>query len=74
MHPGHGGFVINTDDLILVSHWTHQGSLQYVAYKIDNLSFTEIDSISFNSDEEYNEDLLNQFNRKYNGQIIDKKI
>ena len=64
-HPGHGGFGVDKDNLILVNYWMHQGSLKYTAYKIDNLSLTEIDSITFDSDDEYNQELLDDFNKKY---------
>lgn len=75
MHPGHGGYALDKENLVLLSVWGHQGGLNHTAYKINNLAFEEIDSIAYASEAEYDEEALKNFESKYtNAVAIENKL
>ena len=70
-HPGHAGFGIDSENMILVYYWMHQGVVKNTAYDISNFSFAEIDSLDLNSIDENSETLIQEFEEKYNTHSID---
>ncbi len=70
-HPGHAGFGIDSENMILVYYWMHQGVVKNTAYDISNFSFEEIDSLDLNSIDENSETLIQEFDEKYNTHSID---
>lgn len=75
MHPGHGGYALDKENQILLSVWAHQGGLNHTAYKINNLTFEEIDNIKYTSEAEYDEEAIKNFEAKYtNAVAIENKL
>ena len=75
MHPGHGGYALDKENLVLLSVWGHQGGLNHTAYKINNLAFEEIDNIKYSSEAEYDEEAIKNFEAKYtNAVAIENKL
>ena len=75
MHPGHGGYALDKENQILLSVWAHQGGLNHTAYKINNLTFEEIDNIKYASEAEYDEEAIKNFEAKYtNATTIKNKL
>lgn len=66
-HPGHSGFGIDSEKMILVYYWMHQGMVKNIAYDINDFSFKEIDSLSLDTNvvEDF-ETQIEEFNNKYN--------
>lgn len=74
-HPGHGGYALDKENLVLLSVWAHQGGLNHTAYKINNLAFEEIDNIKYSSEAEYDEEAIKNFEAKYtNAVAIENKL
>ena len=72
VHPGHSGFGIDSEKMILVYYWIHQGMVKNTAYDINEFSFKEIDSISIDTNvvEDF-ETQIEQFDNKYNTHEIE---
>ena len=75
-HPGHGGFGVDSENMVVVNYWGHQGIGLYTAYKIDNLMFEEIERLEFTDqdEEELRDKSIDEFNKKYNAHALEVKL
>lgn len=71
---GQDTFAIDSEKMVLVKYFSHQGEFSYTAYQISNLEFNKIDSISFSLNDENREKLVNEFEQKYNTHKIETKL
>ena len=74
VHPGHGGFGVDSEKMVLVYYWMHQGVVKNTAYDINDFSFEEIDSLSLESMDENTEADIMEFNQKYNTYSIETPL
>lgn len=73
-HPGHAGFGIDSENMILVYYWMHQGVVKNTAYDINDFSFEKIDLLELDSMDENSERLIQEFNQKYDTHSIETPL
>ena len=74
MHPGHGGYAVDIENLILAEGWMNQGCVRSAYYKISELGFEKIDSLNYDSETDFNEAEYREFISRYDTHAIDKTL